>query len=496
MKTQTQLINEFIKKNHSLSYGELSDRIKTELGYDVTSESIRKRYTKMKLPAKKITSQNKDVVSEPDAKVGLEVRGEHIVINWTTKTIITELGEFGQMLCSFDMHSAIQRAYVNMDGNNTAAIVAMKFDFPHAKAVHQYAKHHGFTKSSLPQTDLEFEMGLTTEEAVQQNIQAMKRETYKKTEQAKWKLQQDAANKWFDFHNNVLKPFENYVEEHISKREPVKYIIPKGIKKADYNALVGITDVHYMKLCVDDFGKVIYNRDIAREKLFATQQELIQNIMLFGKPEKFTIIVGTDNIHVDNPMQTTTKGTFQANQTEGSWHVEIGNYVDMQLDYIDMYASIAPVDVVVAPGNHDKNTSYLLGAFLKKHYERTSKTVKVTQSLNSERTYIPYGDNSCFVIEHGDSGSLVKRDANIHKIIMSEASSWGIKVTGTMFYYVSGDLHHENVKDLGGNVLRIVLPAFCPPDQWHTLSGYVGTTLQSMVTLIGKTKGRFATLYV
>jgi len=181
MKNQNTLINEFIKKNSGLSYDELSDRIRQELGLDIASESVRKRYGRLKLPPKKVNSQNRELLDLPETKSGLEIRGEHIVINWSNQTIITELGEWGQMVCSFDMHNAIQRSYTTAGENETASIVAMKFDFPHAKAVLLYAKHHGFTKSSLPQTDLEFELGLTVEEAVAQNIQTMKRETYKKT---------------------------------------------------------------------------------------------------------------------------------------------------------------------------------------------------------------------------------------------------------------------------------------------------------------------------
>ncbi|MGK3947098.1 hypothetical protein ABK046_53100, partial [Streptomyces caeruleatus] len=76
---------------------------------------------------------------------------------------------------------------------------------------------------------------------------------------------------------------------------------------------------------------------IARKKLFETQKELIKQIQMYGKPEKFTVIVGSDGIHIDNPLQTTTQGTNLANSTDGEWHMEIGNYIDIQLDYIDLY---------------------------------------------------------------------------------------------------------------------------------------------------------------
>jgi len=466
-----------------------------------TAESIRS--IRKRLGLRKVTNaQNSHLepkvppAPKPEVKSGLEFRHDgDIVINWTKKTVITDLGEFGEMKCSFDMHKAIQRNYVTMGENETAAIVAMKFDFPHAKAVHLYAKMHGFTKSSLPQTDLEFESGLTVEDAVKENIQTMKRDTYKKTERAKWAEIMKGYERWTNFHHNVLKPFENHIEEHISNRQPLKYTVPKG-KQATYNVVVGMTDLHYLKLAVDDFGNITYDRDIARNKLFETQKDLLAQISLFGIPEKFTVIAGSDNIHIDNPIQTTTMGTNMANSTEGSWHCEIGNYIDMQLDYIDMFASIAPVDVIIVPGNHSKNTDFLVGSFLKKYYERVNKTVTVTQSLTSERTFVPYGEKFCLVFQHGDNVSPRKMDNELHKVILAEARNWGIKKIDTIFYHFSGHLHHEDVKDLGGNVMRIILPAVCPPDKWHTQSQYIGTVLQTLNVLIDKEKGRFATLYV
>jgi len=492
MKNQKQKIDLFISENMSMSASDLIVKVRELYGENYTEAGI--RTIKHRLRKKGLV--NEETVSETiQPKSGLETRGDHIVVNWTTKTIITELGEYGQMVCSFDMHSAVQRAYVTMAEGKTASDVARDFDFPHAKAVLLYAKHHGFTKSSLPQTDLEFELGLTVEEAVFQNIQTMKRDAYKKTEKAKWAEIMKGYEKWTMFHNTVLKPFENHIEQYISVRQPITYTVPK-MESKHYNVVVGMTDLHYLKLAVDDFGTIVYDRDIARKKLFETQKDLIAQIALYGKPEKFTVIAGSDGIHIDNPLQTTTQGTNLANSTDGEWHIEIGNYIDIQCDYIDLFSNIAPVDVIVVPGNHSKNTDYLIGAFLKKYYEKVNKSVKVIQGMNSERTFVPFGNKYCLVFQHGDNVSPNKMDKEIHKVIMSEAYKWGIKSTDTIFYHFSGHIHHEDSKDLGGNVIRITLPAVCPPDKWHTQSQYVGTTLQTLNTLIDKEKGRFATLYI
>lgn len=447
------------------------------------------------------TNAKEDSSSKQKVKTGLERIGEHVMINWTAKTVYTDLGEFGDVLIPFDMHNAIQRTYVTMGEGKTAADVATIFGeyidaFIHAKAVHLYAKHHGFTKSSTPQTDIEFKGGLTVEAAVEQNIQKMKSQTIKETEKAKWKEIMKGYEKHTDFHNKVLKPFENYIAAFISDRRPIKFQMPKGIIKRNYNLVVGMTDLHYLKLCADEAGNIIYDRKIAIKKLFETQKELLSQITMYGIPEKITVLVGSDNIHIDNPLQTTTSGTNLANSTEGIWQLEIGNYISIQLEYIDMFASIAPVEVISIPGNHDKHTAYTMAAFLKVYYEKVNKKVEVIQSLVSNRVYRQYGDRYCLIFEHGDNVSPTKMDKEMHKVIMSEAAAWGIKSAINMvFYHFSGHTHAEDQKDLGGNVIRIVLPVVCPPDMWHSLNQYVGTTLQTMNTLIDIKKGRCAILF-
>ena len=459
-----------------------------------TAEVIRSIRKQLKL-RKVVNAQNKHLVENPpqEVKHGLEIRGENIVINWTSKTIVTDLGEFGQINCSFDMHNAVQRSYVNMGENETAAIVAMKFDFPHAKAVHIYAKLHGFTKSSLPQTDLEFEQGLTVEEAVKQNIQTMKRDTYKKTEKAKWSEIMKGYERWTNFHHNVLKPFENHIEEFIPTYKIPKVSI-KACKRVDHAHIIGISDIHYMKQCFDEKGVETYNREIALKRLQEHAQSMISEIVARGVPSKILLPVGNDNIHVDGQTHMTTAGTPQAAQTQGSWKIELGKYIDMTIGMIDMFAQVAPVEVVTLFGNHDKHTSYLLQVFLERFYRDNSNvTVKVNHTT---RTYVQYG-NVCVMFTHGDDMSLAKMERSAHMIFMSEAKAQGIDVGSIdRWLVVCGHLHHDYTKDLGGNTKLVVMPSFTPPDEWHQQSGYVGTSEESTLYTIHRQRGLISTSYI
>ena len=487
------LINDIIRENSSLSYEELSKLIEEKTGEKITAGAVRKHYRTLGLKHKKINSQVKEE-DKKDVKSGVETRQDgKIVINWDTKTIITFLGEFGQIVCSFDMHKAIQRSYVTMGDNKTAAIVAMEFDFAHAKAVHLYAKLHGFTKSGLSQTDIEFENGMTVEDAVRENIQSMKREAYKKTEQEKWKLTQEDANKWRQFKHRVVKPFENHVAEHLPKYSVPKLVIPKRMKRSDTN-LVGFSDWHFMKACFDHNGNVIYDKEKAISILKEHVETIIEDMQDTGVPNKIILPIGSDNIHIDNQMQTTTRGTNQSAQTDGNFRIDVHKYIEIQVFLVDLLSQVAPVVIVPMFGNHDKNTAYLLQAFLDVYY---SKNVRVEVIVNhTSRTYYQEGIN-CFIFDHGDTTSISKKEKEIHRVIMADAKKQGINLNAAEnFYYVTGHLHFDYLKDLGGYVKIIVLPSITPPDDWHYDSFYVGTKQQTAVHVFNKDKGLTATKFV
>jgi len=448
------------------------------------------------IKSKNINRKKEEVVPLPKEKEkeGIELRGKSIVINWSNKSILTYLGEFGNILCSFDMHKAIQRSYVNMGDDETAAIVAMKFDLPHAKAVHRYAKLHGFTKSSLPQTDIEFETGLTVESAVNENLQSLKRETYRKTEKEKWKYTQKCADNWLNFHHNVLKPFENFIEGKIPKYKPITLKITKT-KDGKFCAVVGISDWHFMKLCYNHKGEYVYNKAIARQLIMSHARELINEMRRFGVPDKIYVPVGgNDNLHIDNPEHNTTKKTSQVNATDGIWIIGMEEYVDITIDFIELFAQVAQVEAVCFAGNHDENTSALMGMFLSKMF-RDDKRVNIVRSLHP-RQYCVYG-KSCFIFTHGHHLGSKRLQGEIHKIILGEAKNHGIDMNEIEnFLLFSGHDHIGSFKDLNGNVQHFIMPSLSGTDDfWHLGQGYMGRAQESSVYIIDPIKGRKGICY-
>ena len=458
-------------------------KTQTELAY-IIFEKNKKLFKSMEAARSLLRKHMNKNPETKDVKTGLESKGDHVVINWSTKTVITDLGEYGNIVCSFDMHKAIQKSYVWSGEGETAAIVAMKFDFPHAKAIHKYAKLHGFTKSSLPQTDIEFESGLTVEDAVKENIQTLKRDTYKKTEVAKWKFIQDNSDKWLNFHHNVLKPLENHIAEHLPKFKPERLRLSSKKNNKNFALVSGISDIHYMKLCYDARGNTIYDRKIALKRVAEHTKVIIDKTLSYGVPEKIFIPVANDNIHVDGFEHTTTKGTSQVGQTDGIWKIELGNYLDMTMAMVETYAKIAPVELVILFGNHDKQTSHLLQVALERIYRgRKDITVHVRYLA---RTYLKYY-NTGLLFTHSDEMKPAKMQQQSHQLIMGEARQQDININEIKQWFLfAGDLHADAYKDLGGFVKYYVMPSLTPCDEWHFNSGYSGKSEESAGYIVSR----------
>jgi len=472
-----------------LEKGLYNEQVADQCGVHPSTVSRFMKKHGLKVNGKKVAK----VAPKRDEKSGIESRlDDRVIINWTTRTMITDLGEFGPFVCGFDMHGAIQRAYVDAyEGKGqTSSEVAMQFEFPHSKAVLLYARLHGFTKASPPQTDIEFEQGLTPEEASNETIQSLKRRTVKMTERKKWQRTQADADKWNHFDITVLKPTEDLIKGYLPKFKSPK--VKPVTAKSPYAALVGVSDWHFMKQAYDREWNSTYDRAKAVKALQDANNSMIGSMLLQGTPDRIFLPVGTDNLHIDNPQQTTTKGTGQASATDGDWAGSLQQYIDVNLGMIEMYAQVAPVEVVVINGNHDMHTSEMLGVLLKTVY-RDRKDITVHRS-HYPRQYFRYG-NTCIGIAHGDDISLSKLKGSLHKFIMVEAKEFGVDIHQCdEFVFFSGHLHFDSFEDLGG-VKHFIIPSLSGTDGWHRKSGYIGSKKESALYIIDKKTGRKAIYY-
>lgn len=410
-----------------------------------------------------------------EVKSGIETYENHI-INWNTKQVVTFiLGD--SFTLSFDMHERLQTMYVHQGEGKTAAEVATIMSFPNAKYVHAYAKIHQFTKASPVVPDIHILMGTTIEDAANRSLQAFKRKMDQRAQVKKWKEIEKGYLKWNDFKSRVVKPFENYVVEILKDYQPPKVgkiVLPK--RKRKMGMFHGLCDTHFLRLCYSHTGAVVYDRKIAKERIARHVRDSIKEASQFYSVDKVLLTIGNDNIHVDSSDHTTTHGTSQVAQTIGNYTLDLGTYIDITLDYIHMFAALGvPVEVINVPGNHDKRTSIMMGAFLSRF--PFQKNITVRHEYHS-RIYSQYHSTG-FIFSHGSGFSDKKLKNNAHKMVMSEAKRRGFSLDEIYRWDLhTFHQHRESYENLNGFVCHFVSPSLSADDwfddEWHTDQLYIG----------------------
>lgn len=117
-------------------------------------------------------------------------------------------------------------------------------------------------------------------------------------------------------------------------------------------------DIHFGKLTWREESGDDYDIKIAREIVTSTLERLLSYAEHFGV-ERILFPFGNDFFNVDNIDNTTTHGTPQQEDTR--WRKTFREGKRLAVSMIDRCLSIAPVDVLVIPGNHDEQRSFFPG---------------------------------------------------------------------------------------------------------------------------------------
>ena len=183
--------------------------------------------------------------------------------------------------------------------------------------------------------------------------------------------------------------------------------------------------------------------------------------------ERILFPVGNDFFNADNLLNTTTGGTPQ--QVDSRWKKAFLTGKKLLITAIDTLQTIAPVDIIVIPGNHDKQRAWYLGDTLESWYHNC-KAVTVDNSP-SQRKYYRYGEN-LLGYAHGKEEKVDR----LPMILANEAKSL---FSETKFHeWHLGDKHHKRdikffpATETDGIIIRF-LSSLSPADIWHYEKGYL-----------------------
>jgi len=152
--------------------------------------------------------------------------------------------------------------------------------------------------------------------------------------------------------NDLIKDAKHYAPKY----EPIH-----DMKQLDsgYMFELSLYDHHFgQQSWGEETGSVNYDVKIAQKlALLATEYQLSRAKELH--PEKILVIIGNDFFNVNSKEDTTVHGTRQAE--DDRWHKTFLAGRRLWVEIIEKCLQIAPVDVVVVPGNHDEERIFYLG---------------------------------------------------------------------------------------------------------------------------------------
>jgi hypothetical protein len=181
---------------------------------------------------------------------------------------------------------------------------------------------------------------------------------------------------------------EDMVED---AKEFMPEYLPHIYTKPSFNACMAefaLPDIHFGRLCWGEESGTNYDIKIAKTVVEEVIDKLLSYVQVHSL-ERILLPLGNDFFNSDTTLNTTTRGTPQQEDVRWQKTFRIGKQLATTM--IDKCASVAPVDVLIIPGNHDSQRSFYLGEALSCWYNNNSSV----SILNSSRTrkYYPFGKN-------------------------------------------------------------------------------------------------------
>lgn len=260
---------------------------------------------------------------------------------------------------------------------------------------------------------------------------------------------------------NARKAIEQLMEDFKSTAVPrpaPKIRAPRG----EHMLEISIPDLHIGKLAwSDETQGANYDHKIAIRLYREAIEALVQRTAAF-RFSRIVLPVGNDFFHSDTKAGTTTGGTPLDMDTRFQKTYVAGRR--LMVETVERLRTIAPVTLVMIPGNHDALSTFCLGDSLECWYHATPDVTVL--NAPTSRKYVEHG-KVMLMFAHGDKG---KRDNYPLLMATEQPEMFG----RTKFREAhTGHLHQLQVKEHMGVRVRIS-PALCPPDAWHAEHLFVG----------------------
>lgn len=260
----------------------------------------------------------------------------------------------------------------------------------------------------------------------------------------------------------MLDDFIEDAKKHAPHYAPIK----RASNKRGMIYEIDMPDIHFGKETWAEESGQDYNIEIARKQVM----DVLGRLLLYGdtfKPERIILPMGNDFFNSDTMQNTTTHGTPQQEDTR--WNKTFREGKRLAIQMIDLCLGLAPVDVVMVPGNHDEQRSFYLGEILDAQYFKTKQVT--VDNLAKKRKYKHFGK-----VLIGYTHGYHEKITSLPSLMPLEASNEWANSLHREWHL--GDKHHKKdllhrTEDLSGVTIRL-LRSLSANDTWHFDKAFVG----------------------
>lgn len=249
-----------------------------------------------------------------------------------------------------------------------------------------------------------------------------------------------------------------------------------------------VADPHFGKYAWNKTtGGDDYDLDLAERLVGQAGAELV-SVGDDAKPTRRTIAFLGDLFHYDRPDGSTTSGTPLERDGRLQKMIQVG--CDSLIAIVEQSAETTPTDVVIVNGNHDEVLTWTFQRILLERF-RNSKSVAVKADFTG-RQYLTHGRN-LLGFAHGH-----RAKRKLPQIMALEASEQWSKCPYREWH--TGHFHSQAaewqrpIETLDGVIVRTA-PALCPPDDWHSVNGFIGSR-QACETFLYDPAGGLSSMHV
>lgn len=281
---------------------------------------------------------------------------------------------------------------------------------------------------------------------------------------------------------NPLEIAFNRITDRLLQKPHVAKAHPRQETADPHMLEISLFDHHFGKLAWSPETGTDYDVKIAERLYLSAVENLLAKAKGF-EVETILLPFGQDFLHVNDQNNTTANGTAQDVDTRLAKIFELASMAVIQA--VEMCSTVAPVEILWVPGNHDRQSSYYLAKYLAAYYRDVSDvTVNVEPT---SRKYKHYGIN-LIGFTHGDE----EPHRDLPNIMSGECRDiWG-QVKQCEWHI--GHLHKKKemrtvTGDTFGSVMVRILPSLSGTDAWHYKKGYTQGMRAAEAYLWSKSQG-------